>query len=176
MMKFKKRLENSSDSIFKIVCFTIIALQIGWLILHMSYHYMGIIDPWKMGGYGMYATPGAQYYAKVDLEEVKSIEQHKESIINNLQHYANAGCIAGISKKFYKKISIFKPGLLTINDPVNLSFHKRKRYMLEKKYENKKLGTATITLRDNNKLEVQEIFCNQKRSFSVNVQQPLFKN
>lgn len=176
MMKFKKHLKDSSDSIFQTVCFVIIALQIGWLILHMSFHYMGIVDPWKMDGYAMYTTSITRYYAMVELENIENIEQHKERIIHDLTHYANGGCIAGISKRFYKKISIFKPDLLTMNEPLNLSFHKRQRYMLEEKYKNEQLGTATITLRENNKLEVQEIFCNQKRSFSVNVQQPLFKN
>ncbi len=166
----KNILHKKPDQRMRILCIAILSLHIGWVLIHMILHHLNIVDPWKMMGYAMYTRPASNYYASVDLEKIESPQQHKNSIINQFRTYANAGCASGISKRFYKVLPRLKPDLLKYNEPITMSFFRRAPIMLSDDYENVKIGKAKLILKENEKLFVEETFCDKKREFSINVQ------
>ena len=56
---------RSRNPLLRALFLTVLFAQVFWVCGHMYLNSQGLIDPWKLGGYGMYTKPGVKPLALV---------------------------------------------------------------------------------------------------------------
>lgn len=162
--------EDESDRLMRLFCGALIIANVCWVIVHMFFHYQGVLNPWKLGGYAMYTKPSPFFYAIVDVVGGKDEDRLNGKPVYYLNLFSTGGCLSGISKRFYKKITFINPEMIQEDGFTRMTFYEQNLSMLDRKFSRHIVGQATLTLDKKGVMTVKEEFCDKKREFSINVQ------
>lgn len=168
MFEIIKQQEGKSNFWMHKLCWFLLITNVGWVLIHMFFHYQGALNPWKLGGYAMYTQPSPFYYAVVGVAGGTTGVSADDKVLKYLNLYATGGCLSGISKRFYKKIPFMNSALVTDKGFTRMTFYEQNRSLLERTKSHSIIGQATLTLDKEGIMTVEEEFCGKQRKFSIN--------
>ncbi len=138
------------------------ALLLIWSVVHLALSYQGLINPWKLGGWGMYSVPPPRYTFLLADRDGQNIMPSPQAL-QTFSKETIAGCISKPRQVYLdiaRQLPTYDGYVLTLN----LIYASHIDQAAELQYTN--CGHAQMTFTDQS-IVIEETFCSRTRTLTL---------